>query len=286
MNELLGNLLGKYNDKVSEVYEDFIYEFETKGLQWAWMMRPEFFSVPADKTIFPFVFSLPLLTYTRINLSKSKDEINKTIEELKQKYATLPELQGREIPEIPCARDLLDQYFLVYQDDEIEFKISYQHHVLVHCSGYIKDIKFDLKLLTQAKVRIMAGDLMTVTIKLIKKGQQRLDDEAKSYINEAEAFVEEKLNDLLVIKLNALPEEVKNMRMQLLKINSLEEAHVDLLPSDEIVVLEEMVNALGNPECTNEQVLAQVNCMRMVNLEKMKDWINRPYGGGTETDYR
>lgn len=286
MSNLLGNLLGKYSDKVSEVYEDFVYEFETKGLQWAWMMRPEFSMVPEDKRVFPFVFSLPLLTYTRINLSKSKEELDKTIAELKLKYETLPELQGRDLPEMPSIRDLLDQYFLIYQDDEIEFKISYLNYTLVHCSGLIKDIKFDMHDLTKAKVRIMPGELMTVTIKLINKGEQRYDDEERAFINEGDNFADAKLNELLQAKLYALPLDIQEKRKELLNVTDLSTATIENLPSTEVVVLEEMINAIGNELISNEHVLAQVNCLRMVNLDKMKDWLTRPYAGGTETDYR
>lgn len=286
MSNLLGNLLGKYSDKVSEVYEDFIYEFETKGLQWAWMMRPEFSMVPEDKRVFPFVFSLPLLTYTRINLSKSKEELDKTIAELKLKYETLPELQGRDLPEMPSIRDLLDQYFLIYQDDEIEFKISYLNYTLVHCSGLIKDIKFDMHDLTKAKVRIMPGELMTVTIKLINKGEQRYDDEERAFINEGDNFADAKLNELLQAKLYALPLDMQEKRKELLKVTDLSSATIKNLPSTEVVVLEEMINAIGNELISNEHVLSQVDCLRMVNLDKMKDWLTRPYAGGTETDYR
>src|SRR5690606_36352583 len=114
-----------YQDRISEVYEDFLYEFEGKGIQWALMIRKEFFHVPPEKSQLPFIVSLPLLTYTRINLSLNDDEINQQLEELKKKYETLPEFQGRELPKFPTMRDYLDQFFSVYGDDEVEFTIKY-----------------------------------------------------------------------------------------------------------------------------------------------------------------
>lgn len=285
MSELT-NLLGVYTDKVSQVYDDFIYEFEGKGIQWAWMMRPEFLGVPEDKRVFPFAFAIPHLTHTRVNLIKSDAEIAQMMAELKQKYETMPEFQGRELPTMPSMRDVMDQYFMVFIDDEVEFKISYHHYTLVHQTGKLGELKFDLYDLTRAKVRIMPGDLMTVTIKLITKGQQRRQYEANSYIEEADTFAEEKLQPLLLKKLAELSPEKKQERMNLFPDTKIEDVKISQLPTDDVVVLEEMIHALGNEDLTNEQVLSQVNCMRVVSLEKMKDWLNRPFGGGTEEDFR
>lgn len=292
MTNPLDTLLNSYSDKITDVYEEFIYEFETKGLQWAWMLRKEFFHIPADKKILPFFVSLPLLTYTRINLSKSNDEIQEHLAELKKKYETLPEFQGRELPEVPTIRHYLDQHFMVYPDDKIEFKISYYHHTLVHQTGLIKDLKFDMDDITKAKVKMTPGEMLTVTIKLVEKGQQRLEEEYKAFINEADTYLAEKIStESVTEKIKTLPEEIQKERMKLFGYKGDEELSqvqwdVKKLPATDIVVVEEMVNAMIRPELTNEQVLAQENCMRIVNLNKMVDWLSRPYGGGTETDYR
>jgi hypothetical protein len=282
-----------YGDRISEVYEDFIYEFETKGLQWAWMVRKEFFQIPEDKKILPFFISLPLLTYTRIQMAKSKNEIEQELAELKKKYETLPEFQGREMPQVPTIRDVMDQYFMVYPDDEIEFKISYYHHTLVQQQGLIKDLKFNIDdVVKNKKVRVSTGDLLTVTIKLINKGNQRFEEEYKAFLNEPETFVDEKINIVAnQEKIKSLPIEVLEERKILFgydKNTKIEEVEWDIkkLPAQDVVVLEEMVNALLKPHLTNEQILAQSQCLRMVNLDKMVDWLNRSYGGGTEEDYR
>lgn len=288
----LQDLLG-YSDRISEVYEDFLLDYETKGLQWAWMIRKEFFHIPEDKKNLPMVISLPLLTYTRINIMLSREEIEKQIEELKKKYATLPEFQGRELPTIPTIRDYLDQFFSVYGDDEIEFKISYYHHTLVKITGKVNEIKFNMDdVVKNPKVRVVATDMVAVTIKLLKKGEQRLEEEYKAFINEANEYVKEKLSsEVIKEKFKNLPLEVLNQRKELFKIDpNLPEDQVvwdaDKLNISEIVALEETINAAANPELTNEQVKAQDNCMRLVNLTKMVDWLTRPYAGGTEEDYR
>lgn len=270
----LDDLFGKYTDKITEVYEDFMYEFESKGLQWGLMMRPEFFAVPADKSVVPFVLSLPLLTYSRINLALTKEEVSKSLAELKKKYETLPEFQGRELPKVPTIRDVLDQYFLVYPDDEVDFKITYFHKTLVHLQGKISDIKFNIKDLTHNKsIRVGIGDLMTVSITLLKKGEQRTDDEKTAYIGEGDLYVDNVLTARLQEKLSSLPEEVKTKRLEL--FSDMENPSLSDLPSTEVVVLDEMITALANPDYTNEQVLAQTNCMRGVNLDKMTDWLKR-----------
>lgn len=288
LQELLG-----YSDRISEVYEDFLLDYETKGLQWAWMIRKEFFMIPADKKILPMLISLPLLTYTRINIMLSKAEVEKQIEELKKKYATLPEFQGRELPTLPTIRDYLDQFFSVYGDDEIEFKISYYHHTLVHVTGKVNEIKFNIDdVVNNPKVRVVASDMVSVTIKLLNKGEQRLEEEYKAFIGEANEFVKEKLNpEVVKNKFKDLPSEILNQRKELFKIDPATPEDqvvwdVEKLNISEIVALEETVNAAANPELTNDQVKAQVNCMRLINLVKMVDWLTRPYAGGTEQDYR
>lgn len=288
----LQDLLG-YSDRISEVYEDFLLDFETKGLQWAWMIRKEFFMIPEDKKILPMVISLPLLTYTRINIMMSKEEIEKQIDELKKKYATLPEFQGRDLPSIPTIRDYLDQFFSVFGDDEVEFKISYYHHTLVCLTGKVNEIKFNMDdVVNNSKVKVVASDMVAVTVKLLNKGSQRLEEEYKAFIGEANEFVKEKLSpEVVKNKFKDLPAEILNQRKELFKIDSkIPEDQVfwdvDQLNISEIVALEETINAAANPELTNNQVLAQVNCMRLVNLTKMVDWLTRPYAGGTEQDYR
>lgn len=281
----LADLLGKNPDKYTEVYDEFLYEFETKGLQWAWMMRPEFFNVPEEKRMFAFGFSLPILTYTRINLSKSKEEINLMLEDLKTKYATLPEFQGRPLPSYPTSRDLLDQFFLVFLDDEIEFKINYHQYTLVHQQGLIKDLVFDLhEIVKNQKVRIGAGDMVTVTIKLLKKGLQRREDEANSYFEEGDLYVEEVLTKLLEKNWVSLTQEQQQERLSLFKNSN---PTIDNIPYEDVVEKEEFINLLTNQEFSAEQInkLMKPN-MRIINLIKMKNWLSRPFGGGTEIDYR
>lgn len=283
-----------YQDRVSEVYEDFIYEYEGRGLQWAWMIRKEFFHVPPEKQQLPFVVSLPLLTYTRINLSLSEEEINAQIVELKKKYETLPEFQGRELPTRPTIRDYLDQFFTVYGDDEIEFTIKYYHHTLVKVQGLIKDIRFNIQdIVANPKVRITPGEMVSVVIRLVNKGEQRELEEYKAFINEPEVFVQEKLTaEVIAQKFKYLSPAKLQERKELFgydKNTPQEEVVWDVakLQLGEVVGLEEVLNAAAQEKFSNVEVLKQAtDAYRLINLQKMVEWLTRPYAGGTEKDYR
>lgn len=271
---MLEDLFGKYSDKVSETYNEFLEAYQSSGLTWAWMMRREFFGIEKTKEI-PFVFCLPLLTHSRVQLARSEDEINKDLAELKKKYQSIPELQGRPIPEVPTIRDLLDQYFLIYQDDEIEWTIKYSYKTLIHKKGLIKDLFFNMnELLNQ--IQVNQGDMVNVNIKLINKGNQRKDEEKKSFIDDSDYFVK----TVLEPKFKKLD---LSKRLEIFN-KPIESIELDDLKTKEVVAIEDMIYALGQDEWDNEKILAQRKSMRLLSLDKMQDWIVRPNAGGYDEE--
>ena len=272
---MLEDLFGKYSDKVSETYNEFMDAYLNQGLTWAWMMRKEFFSYDKTKDL-PFVFCLPLLTHSRIQLARSEEEINQELKELKKKYQSIPELQGRQIPEVPTIRDLLDQYFLIYQDDEIEWTIKFSYKTLIHKKGLIKDLVVNMNELLNSKVYIQAGDMVNVNIKLIKKGNQRTSEEKKAFIDESDAFVE----NVLIPKFKSI--NLENRKELFNK--PLDKVALDDLETREVVALEDMIYALSQNEWENEKVISQRKSLRLLSLDKMQDWIVRPNAGGYDEE--
>lgn len=298
----LESLFGKYSDTISDVYEDLLHEYQTKGLKWGLMLTPQFFTISStidlinkdeklkneifekmklqkedcsvEKVLgeLPFLMSLPT-THSRIKLGYTKEQFEEAISKLKEEFAKVPELQGRKNPEMVGIREVLDQYFYVYHDDLVEFSISYGHKTIVKKQGHLGKLTFQIKDLTNnPQLRLKQGDMVTVKIVLLEKGEQRIEEEKKAFIGDADLYFDGVLSALFSVQYELMNQELKDKRLELIKSNDLSQNNFN---NTDVVVIEEMVNALQNSDLTNEQVLAQVKCMRMIGLQKMTEWLNR-----------
>ena len=211
-------LFGKYNDTVSEVYEDLIHEYKNKGLKWGLMLTPQFFAIGSaidmiknskefqeseagklnkDPAELPFLMSLPTSTHSRIKLGYTKEQFEEAISKLKEEFAKVPELQGRKDPEMVGIREVLDQYFYVYHDDIVEFSIMYGYKTIMKKEGQIGNITFNIKELTHnPNLKLKQGDMVTVKIILLEKGEQRLEEEKRAFIGEADSYFDGILSSL------------------------------------------------------------------------------------------
>lgn len=298
----LESLFGKYTDTISDVYEDLMHEYQTKGLKWGLMLTPQFFTMSStidlinkdeklkneifekmklqkedcsiEKVLgeLPFLMSLPT-THSRIKLGYTKEQFEEAISKLKEEFAKVPELQGRKHPEMVGIREVLDQYFYVYHDDLVEFSISYGHKTIVKKQGHLGKLTFQIKDLTNnPQLRLKQGDMVTVKIVLLEKGEQRIEEEKKAFIGEADFYFDGVLSALFSVQYELMNQELKEKRFELIGSNDLSQNNFN---NTDVVVIEEMVNALQNSDLTNEQVLAQAKCMRMIGLQKMREWLNR-----------
>ena len=265
MANKLDSIFGKYKseDLVFDVYRSYLHDYKMTGLTTTFLVSQFFSTLKKEYVLLPLNAYLGIVKGGKL----------------------LPESVPQKAPEPPknlleehTLRSLQRHYFILMDEDVVEFTVSKGNDVIIKTQGMVKDIVIDTALIKQKNYA--EGTMAVFNIKLLTASPSREKQEQKSFFGNYQDYLvslqsteyQQKFLKLIV------DESLLKKRLELYNAQDIEDISGIDFGSRNGLQIQMILSNLNNPYLSNEDLIKINPSVEIKELEKMRDWIKRDLG--------